>query len=960
MNTRTLALSLSLHLLFCLRAPAPTYNVQIRGGADFNLVGSQFASESLTTYSSFLTGTPSGPGDGDQAIFWDVGSQDFNPTIPTWSSFNHQWSPDAQLPLGTAFFYVNNNADRTLTRTTAGTPSPIPALLPNTYYALSSQEPKIANYQDLVGDPTAVPNNNTYVLRWDVAIQDFGQIYHYEANAWQPFAPAIPLGEGAFVAWFPPGLPAPNIVSAQLDGCDGIVVKFDRDLDPVNSAVAGNFTLSGGIATISAAVPQYSSLPSIHSIRSVRLQATGLSSGALLTIHAPGVTGIGGTPVNPASSAQVQASLVGVSASMDCGSSVLCLTFDQDVADAGAVYIPNYSVQWADIANSLSGSLSILGVTHSSPNVVCLQLSTPPAGDLLFTVSLNSATATPLVSTCGTPLAVTPIFNVSTKCTPVVLGRIFRHQSAPPCVQDMGTSMYGSIPNEYGLVNWSVKLDDGVNSYYGVSDVNGDFQIRAPVGSYTLTINNPPAGWTERCPTGGGGIPITLTPGGVSSGNIFAMELTTPDNDLSVNLHANFGLFNGGLHYSTPCCGQPMNLIAFYSNDGNEAIFGATVQIILPPTSLAVLASTAASSPSVGAPTLSGGILTWTIPVLLPGQSGTVQATINLTCAAGSLQTVSAAAAITTPPGDPTPANNISFYSDQTSCSYDPNDKTVSPHGCGPQGFVPVGTEFEYLIQFQNTGNGPAYQVVLRDFLDPGLDLSTLQLLGGSHPYAWSVNAATREIVWRMDNINLPGASYDEPDSHGFVRYKIHHNAGAPVGTVITNQCAIYFDANAPVLTAITTNTLSSSPAPVAAFTTSASAAPAGQAIDFKYTGGTTGATFAWDFGPGAIPRTSTEQNPSGVIYTTAGAKLPALTVSLGGCSGNRALALLSISTPAPAPLEVQRTGAKVILSWTNAAFHLQAAPALSAPSAWTNVPGASPCMLTIGPGPLFFRLVYP
>ena len=324
------------------------------------------------------------------------------------------------------------------------------------------------------------------------------------------------------------------------------------------------------------------------------------------------------------------------------------------------------------------------------------------------------------------------------------------------------------------------------------------------------------------------------------------------------------------------------------------------------------------------------------------------------------VHTISATATITTPPGDPTPANNTSTYSKQTLCSHDPNEKTVLPRGCGPEGFVPVGTEFEYLVQFQNTGNGPAYRDVLRDFLDPDLDLNTVQLLGGSHPQVFTVDPGTREMVWTMEDINLPGESYDEPHSHGFVRYKVRHNAGAPVGTVITNQAAIYFDVNAPVLTAITTNTLDSGILPVAAFTASTTTPIPGQSVNFTYTGGTPGVSYAWNFGPNATPSTSSSQNPTGIAYSAAGAQLPTLTVNYSGCDSAPAVMLLNVSMPVSPRLNIQRVGPDVLLTWSDAAFRLQATTNLLPSVVWENVAGASPVTLPIEPGAKFFRLITP
>lgn len=58
-----------------------------------------------------------------------------------------------------------------------------------------------------------------------------------------------------------------------------------------------------------------------------------------------------------------------------------------------------------------------------------------------------------------------------------------------------------------------------------------------------------------------------------------------------------------------------------------------------------------------------------------------------------------------------------------------------------------------------------------------------------------------------------------------------------------------------------------------------------------------------------------------------------------------------------PPTLNIQRFGSFVVLSWTNAAFGLHAAPTIT--GTFTNVPGAtSPYTNTFSGGQRFFRLV--
>jgi hypothetical protein len=87
-----------------------------------------------------------------------------------------------------------------------------------------------------------------------------------------------------------------------------------------------------------------------------------------------------------------------------------------------------------------------------------------------------------------------------------------------------------------------------------------------------------------------------------------------------------------------------------------------------------------------------------------------------------------------------------------------------------------------------------------------------------------------------------------------------------------------------------------------------------------------------------------------------AGAKLPMLAVSLGDCLSEPALALLNVGGLSPT-LAAEIVDGQVWISWSDAAYHLQATPVLSSSAVWTNLFRGSPYPVSSGPGPLFFRL---
>jgi uncharacterized repeat protein (TIGR01451 family) len=139
--------------------------------------------------------------------------------------------------------------------------------------------------------------------------------------------------------------------------------------------------------------------------------------------------------------------------------------------------------------------------------------------------------------------------------------------------------------------------------------------------------------------------------------------------------------------------------------------------------------------------------------------------------------------------------------------SFDPNDKQGIPLGYGPQHFIRPGTEIEYMIRFQNTGTDTAFNIVVLDTLSTALDPRTIQVGSSSHPYRWDV-FGQGVLRFKFENIQLPDSNKNEAASHGFVKFSIKPKADAPLGTVIRNTGAIYFDFNDPVITNTTDHIL--------------------------------------------------------------------------------------------------------------------------------------------------------
>lgn len=139
--------------------------------------------------------------------------------------------------------------------------------------------------------------------------------------------------------------------------------------------------------------------------------------------------------------------------------------------------------------------------------------------------------------------------------------------------------------------------------------------------------------------------------------------------------------------------------------------------------------------------------------------------------------------------------------------AYDPNDKQGFPEGNGAAHRIDPGQRIDYLIRFQNTGTDTAFTVLIRDTLSALLNPMTLREGPASHPVKLSVDGQG-VLSFRFDNILLPDSSTNLAASQGFVQFSIAPFADVPLGSVIRNEAAIYFDFNAPIFTNQTWHTI--------------------------------------------------------------------------------------------------------------------------------------------------------
>lgn len=319
---------------------------------------------------------------------------------------------------------------------------------------------------------------------------------------------------------------------------------------------------------------------------------------------------------------------------------------------------------------------------------------------------------------------------------------------------------------------------------YTFTDKFGRYEFARQPGSHTVEFTDP-VRFDLLCPSSGS-IPLNLPAfGSVSTGNDFFVT-AKPVKNLTL------AVSSGG---AVPGFRQKFN--AWVCNHGDQEASDARLVF--------------QHDPALGFPfsnsnfTYDAATHTMSWPVVLyPGQCTQIE--FSLEVPAGTpLGTLLHFTADALPDaGDFTPADNHQSWAITVQGSFDPNDKQVSPGDTEYGGRIfEQDSVLRYTIRFQNTGNYPATTVEIRDTLDDAtLDVRSIQLGATSHPYYLNLLFEGRNVlIFRFENINLPDSMASPEMSRGFVGFSIKRKPGLPIGTVIRNRAAIYFDFNAPVIT---------------------------------------------------------------------------------------------------------------------------------------------------------------
>ncbi|WP_293893804.1 T9SS type A sorting domain-containing protein [Flavobacterium sp.] len=103
-----------------------------------------------------------------------------------------------------------------------------------------------------------------------------------------------------------------------------------------------------------------------------------------------------------------------------------------------------------------------------------------------------------------------------------------------------------------------------------------------------------------------------------------------------------------------------------------------------------------------------------------------------------------------------------------------------------------IGNYLHYVINFENTGNADAENIVVRDVIDTTqFDVNSLQVLNSSAQVTAKLTGNVAEFIFPSINLHSGG--------HGNILIKIRSKNTLVQGNTVSKRANIYFDYNAPV-----------------------------------------------------------------------------------------------------------------------------------------------------------------
>nr|WP_294862458.1 T9SS type A sorting domain-containing protein [uncultured Fluviicola sp.] len=396
----------------------------------------------------------------------------------------------------------------------------------------------------------------------------------------------------------------------------------------------------------------------------------------------------------------------------------------------------------------------------------------------------------------GNPFTCVPTHRSYTGNTPVCTNSVwnnpydcfsnYTHGIKGTVYVDQNTNCNADLSDQ-AVENVRINLLDNSGNFVSLvyTDNFGGYYFEVPNGTYHIIVDTVGAAYSSNCT-----IENSVT---VSSNLIDSVDFVIAcanNDDLSVS-----GIAPTGIVFP----GQTHGLLVFASNQfGNfpvsclDSLSGELTVSITGPVTYAGIPPLGFPQPAqVNGNTITFSVnnfssMNWEDPFLM-------NLLVDQTAQSGDSVCVSVTLVSATETGNL--LNNQMDLCYAVGNSYDPNIKEVFPTVVPPN----YNDYLTYTIHFQNTGTAPAINIKLTDLIDPLLDPSTFELIHASDPVESKIQHDS--LSFQFNNIWLADSTSNEPESHGFVQYRIKPFVPLSNGSAIENKASIYFDFNSPIVT---------------------------------------------------------------------------------------------------------------------------------------------------------------
>lgn len=322
---------------------------------------------------------------------------------------------------------------------------------------------------------------------------------------------------------------------------------------------------------------------------------------------------------------------------------------------------------------------------------------------------------------------------------------------------------------------------DGVNSYSTFTLGNGSYNLFPGEGSYqTKIIGGLPDYYIST--------PVSQTSAFVGVGKKdqvnYCLKPVGEINDLEVSIYPAL---------DNPRPGFNTSYQIIYKNKGTMQLDG-NIEMAYDSGKLQFLSADQTVSSS------SAGKLTFNYAGLKPFETKVINLKFKVYAPpVTNINDVLTASVTVSPVSNDATADDNTFVLRQTVIgSYDPNDISVLE---GDKLLLADIDEYlHYIIRFQNTGTASAINVRVDNRLDDKLDWNSLQIENASHAMQAKIKNG-KNISFIFSEIHLPDSTHNEPDSHGYIMYKIKPKTNVVVGNVFSNKADIVFDFNPAIIT---------------------------------------------------------------------------------------------------------------------------------------------------------------